>query len=39
MRLRTVDRDERDRVFPLDVDQTGTLPLRKSTISLVGAPG
>src|SRR5580765_3481569 len=37
--LRTVDRDERDRVFPLDVDQTGTLPLRKSTISLVGAPG
>src|SRR5437660_5495220 len=35
-----VDGDDRERVVAVDADQlTGTFPLRKSTISLVAAPG
>ena len=38
-RLLPVDRDDGDAVFALDLDQPGTLPLRKSTISLVERRG
>src|SRR5204862_7789415 len=38
-RLLPVNRDDGDAVFTCDVDQTGILPFRKSTISDVGAPG
>jgi len=34
-----IDGDDGHAVFTRNVDQTGILPLRKSTISEVGAPG
>src|SRR5262249_42174991 len=38
-RILPVDRDDGDAVVDGDVDHAGTAPRRKSTMSLVGAPG
>src|SRR5207247_4815018 len=37
-RFLAIDRDEGDRLFALDSNQTGTLPLRKSTIRFPPRP-